>query len=169
MNKIILSLFCLIFIACGNNTNKETEEDKFLEKPKVNEYFKDNFAAYIEDRFQGEDVSFSTEPITGRFTIKNPQGILMEYDNSIESFVAKTPIDFFMLVNGLYNLEMTVEHTGKKYFLKISRNDFANHYDVIIDSLANSQKFNDFLKKNYDSKGIKQFIEKYVKVSGLAS
>jgi len=165
--KMFLPAFVIGFIlfGCSGKESQMPDVLKDIEKPEYNEYFESNLVDYVNDRYAGEIVSVKADSLTGKVVLKASGNPESEISSDIHKFMAKATVDFFILVNGLYYLDLSVMSSGTKYSLKISRNEFANYYNIKTSSLTSSDTLNTFVTQNHTPEAIEKFIAQFVKTS----
>jgi hypothetical protein len=164
-NGLLVMVLGFIIFGCSGKESQMPDVLKDLEKPEYNEYFESNLVDYVNDRYAGEIVSVKADSLTGKVVLKASGNPESEISSDINKFMAKATVDFFILVNGLYYLDLSVISSGTKHNIKISRNEFANYYSIKTSSLTSSDTLNTFVTQNHTPEAIEKFITQFVKTS----
>lgn len=164
----ILTISVLIFVACSKSSDDVQEKGKYDEQPVYSEYFKENLTNYVNDRYSGEVEKVYADSINGYVILRDQALPNSEIHGRAKEFTIKAPLEFFLLVNGLYKLKLEVYSEGQKYTLELNRNQFANFYKVKLSDLNNPDQLSNFEKANYTKDKNDKFFDQFIKVQPAA-
>lgn len=162
--RYFIPFLVLLHFACNN----DKVEQEIIETPEVNEFFEENLNEYVSFRYHNELVSVKADSISAVVVLRKNNSENSEIDPNIKIFFAKASLDFFILVNGLFNLELTLIDGDQKYTMKISKNEFANFYKIKFADFAEPAKLNEFITNNHTEEKAEQFFKRFVKASPSA-
>ncbi len=157
-NTQFITFVIILLFACQN----DKIEHEIIETPEVNEFFEENLNEYVAFRYHNELVSVKVDSISAFVVLKKNNSENSEIDPNIKMFFTKASLDFFILVNGLFNLELTLIDKDQKYTMKISKNEFANFYKIKFADFADPIKLNEFIKANHTEEKAEKFFKQFV-------
>ena len=164
----MLIVFSLALFSCEDKEQTPEGElpstSQLREIPQAHQFFTENFKSYVQDRY-GEDVKMvEADSLTGKVIFAEKDNDFSEIFPDIQMFLAKSPVDFFLLVNGLYVLDIKIEtKSGKTYSLKIKKSEYEDFWDTRFYNLGDSKKLNDFLSNSFTKDKVQEFNDEMVK------